>query len=292
MKKCISVLLSILLIGSLTLFILILSMGNFFTAKNIETELAKINFSKLAPTSETPGNKVVNNAIDEIYIALEEYSIPRDVTEQIIDSDFGKQVIGKVTGNIATYIMTGKEEQVLTEKDFNTLIDQNIDDIIAKSGNRITEKQKTQLVGYIKDNSGKVVKSFPSASVVANEVPDEMLQMIRRIFSTGVKIGLEIVIALCLILLVIMHRKQGKWILYTFVSLLLTGLCLVFGAFVITPLFSLALSAEGGIVVQLIDTCMEALQMKVIGIGMIFTTLSVIVLILYRVYKVKKEKHK
>lgn len=226
LKKIIVLLSSGVFLITLMLLIVILNISYFFTTDNITNGVLKMDIAKTLDEVENANidSSEVTEILDNAYIVAEYYGVSSDVIDEMVNDDAVKEFFGVMAGNVTDYIVNGTDSKALTSEDFNKILDNNIDRWIKKSGVKVTDSQKEDFLKTVKSQSGQIIDSLPTASAIADKLELSNLDEIRVIFNEQTKIVLSVLLLISLALIIILKRKDFRFIVYIGYAALVSGI--------------------------------------------------------------------
>lgn len=246
-KTIIALLMSMLIIGALYVLFILGNISSFFSANNIEKATSNIDIvheiEKIQNSTATAGKKAeIADIVNTAYNEAESHGISKDLVDEMFNSKEVKSFLGKAVGETTDYIVNGKESESLTNEDFNKILDDNIDKWIKNTNTEISDSKKEVLVIRIKNASAGIIKTLPNTETITKTIDKETLNNIQFLFSSEVKTALVVIIAISLIIIFFLKRKENKWLVYLGSIALVTGLLTIATSFVINDIVTLSLN--------------------------------------------------
>lgn len=281
--------LSIFLIFSLILTIFIFNISSFSRTDNMEKTLKKSDLltevKKIKNSGKVGNQSSMTAVINDVYATAEEYGIDSKLVDTVIDSDAMKEALGYAAGNVTDYVINGKETPILTKDDLYNVAENNIDDWIKQSGISVTDNQKKKILEGSKEFIPIVVRNLPSSSDIASGYKSQV-EVVQFLFSNTVKVGLVIIDVLLILLIIILGRKQFKWL---FDFGMVFGICGIALSVLAIILPDLILMVPNSADISLITTTFTDYLFKpVLIIGFVFIILSILLFIIYKTILNKK----
>ncbi len=283
-KSLISVILSIVVIFALYSLFILSNVSSFFTTKNIEKAVSDIDviheINKIQNSSLTAGGKTdISDMVDRAYEEAENHGISKNLVDEIFNSKEVKGFLGNAVGRTTDYIVNGKDSKPVTSEEFNELLDDNMDTWIDKSGVDISDSKKEVLVVRVKEASKGIIDNIPNTSTISQKVDTEILDAIKLIFSSKVRMALVIISLVSLLIIFFLKRKENKWLLYTAVSGLIAGIMTIATSFVLTDIVSLVLNEYN--LSFLVNSFSDIFSHKVFITGIVSAVICIIIFIVY-----------
>ncbi len=289
-KTIIALFLSILTICALYALFIIGNISSFFSVDNIEKATSNIDtvheIEKIQNSTATAGKKAeIADIIDTAYNEAESHGISKNLVDEIFNSNEVKTFLGKAVGNTTDYIVNGNESKPVTSEDFNKLLDDNIDKWIEDSNTDISDSKKEVLVVRIKNASAGIINNLPSTETINKNLDKNTIQQINFIFSKEVKTALVILIAISMIIIFFLKKKENRWLMYTGSIALITGLLTVATSFVINDVVALLLNNYG--ITFMINSFSTIFSHQILITGVVSVVVALIVFITYILLKKK-----
>ena len=283
-KSLISVILSIVVIFALYSLFILSNVSSFFTTKNIEKAVSDIDviheINKIQNSSLTAGGKTdISDMVDRANEEAENHGISKNLVDEIFNSKEVKGFLGNAVGRTTDYIVNGKDSKPVTSEEFNELLDDNMDTWIDKSGVDISDSKKEVLVVRVKEASKGIIDNIPNTSTISQKVDTEILDAIKLIFSSKVRMALVIISLVSLLIIFFLKRKENKWLLYTAVSGLIAGIMTIATSFVLTDIVSLVLNEYN--LSFLVNSFSDIFSHKVFITGIVSAVICIIIFIVY-----------
>ncbi len=282
-KTIIALLLSILTIFILYVLFILGNISSFFSVHNIEKAASNIDtvheIEKIQNSTATAGKKaeiadIVNMAYDE----AERHGISKKLVDEIFNSKEVKEFLGKAVGSTTDYVVNGNKSEPLTSEDFNKILDDNIDDWIKNTNTEISDSKKEVLVIRIKNASRGIINNLPNNETINESFDQDTLNQIRFIFSKEVKTALVVLIAISMIIIFFLKKKENKWLVYLGSIALVTGLITVATSFIINDIVALSLNNYN--LTFMTNTFSTIFSHQILITGVVTIIIAVIILIM------------
>lgn len=290
-KSIVGFLFSLVFITSLFVLIMILNISCFFKVENMQTNISSIDIShqmkKIKNSSATNDNKAeIADIINTAYMEAENHGIPTKLVDTIFNSKEIKEFLGYSIGTTTDYIINNNKNKSKTSKEFNQILDQNIDKWVKESNTDISDSKKEALIVRMKSASKGAIDSLPTYKTVAKNMNKENLDMVHLIFSTKAKITLIILTLISLIIIILVEKQHFAWMVYTGTSLLFSGLMTVGISFIMGDLIVEALADYN--LSFITNPLTSVLSHELLITGLVICTTSIIMFIVYNIIKRKK----
>lgn len=273
MKKFISVVLSIVLYLTVFSLVILWSTRDFLSVKVVQKEMQKIDFTKIVEDQYSGQNA--------LYQDMERYGISKVEVDRIWESDFVKEATGRIVGNMSEYIVTGKETELLTVKEWDALVDAHAEDLITQIKPTLTNSQKEAVVDILKNQGPNIIKQIPKATEITDTMGPAALETVRFALGNTLKFILLGISLLIGALLIWIQYKKGKWILYIGIPLLLSGMSLFAFGSLCSYIFQIALEGESVAVVSFGNALVAGYQAHLFLPSMILIGVSIVSFIGY-----------
>lgn len=245
--KFIRFLLGALLVVCLTLAVFVFNISSFSKTENMEKTIENTDLltevNKIRNSGKVGNQSALSSVIDDVYATAEEYGISDKLVDTVIDSKAMKEALGKAAGNVTDYVVNGVETPILTNEDLYKVAEDNIDDWIKESGIEVTDNQKDKILEGSKEFIPIVVDNLPTSAELATDYESEV-DFVQTFFSNQVKVILVVISIILTILLIILGRKNMRWLVNLGTSLLVGGLITLGLAFVLPDLITMIPSSS------------------------------------------------
>jgi len=286
-KTLLAIIITIVL--TLTSFIIALdiNISNFFTKEEMEQTVENIDISheinKIQNSSPTGESKAeIADIINFAYKEAENHGISSKLVDEIFNSKETKKFLGQIIGTTTDYIINENKNKNITSKQFNKLLDDNMDKWIKQSNTEISDSKKEVLVIRMKSAAAGVIDNLPSGSTIENKVNSNILSQIRFIFSDKVKLILVAITIISLLLLIIVKYRKGLWLVYSSLGIFLSGVAITSLSFLIGDMITFALRDYN--VSFLISAFKNTLSQNIMITGITELLISLILFIIYIIH--------
>ncbi len=195
-----AVILSIVFVVSAIATVLCASVEAFIRPGNIIKLVQSIDYASLLSDLE----EEISTPDPETPTAPVDTGFQQELINDLMKSETAKELIGEYAQGI-TSVITGDElPEGLTAEKLKTIVNENMDEIVElvkeHSDESVNEAEiREQINTEIIDKADEIVAMLPSVEDVKNEVEDETLKMLGKIFNptlTYTMIGITVAIAL------------------------------------------------------------------------------------------------
>ena len=282
-------LLGALLVVCLTLAVFVFNISSFSKTENMEKTIENTDLltevNKIRNSGKVGNQSALSSVIDDVYATAEEYGISDKLVDTVIDSKAMKEALGKAAGNVTDYVVNGVETPILTTDDLYKVAEDNIDDWIKESGIEVTDNQKDKILEGSKEFIPIVVDNLPTSSELAADYESEV-DAVQTVFSNQVKVILVVVSIMLTILLIILGRKNMRWLANLGTSLLVGGLITLGLAFVLPDLITMIPSSSD--ISFITGSITDYMFRPILISGGVMILLCILLFVFYNVCRKKK----
>ena len=287
--KVIRFLLGALLVVCLTLAVFVFNISSFSKTENMEKTIENTDLltevNKIRNSGKVGNQSALSSVIDDVYATAEEYGISDKLVDTVIDSKAMKEALGKAAGNVTDYVVNGVETPILTNEDLYKVAEDNIDDWIKESGIEVTDNQRDKILEGSKEFIPIVVDNLPTSSELAADYESEV-DFVQTFFSNQVKVILVVVSIILTILLIILGRKNMRWLANLGTSLLVGGLITLGLAFVLPDLITMIPSSSD--ISFITGSITDYMFRPILISGGVMILLCILLFVFYNVCRKKK----
>ena len=290
LKTLAALIFSLIIIPTLFTLLFLSTISSYFTEENLKKAVSNIDVTheiKKIQNSSGNSNQEISDIIDTAYTEAEKHGISEKLVNTIFNSNEVKEFLGGVVGTTTNYIINDKKSKAATSKEFNTILDENMDKWIEESGTKISDTKKDVLLIRMKSISAGIINNLPNSKTVDQKISEDTLNKIRFIFSNQVKIALITTILLSLVIIIITKRKQKKYLVYSGSSLLITGLLLIGTSFIITDILTIILTKYN--LSFMATTLSNGLSHIILINGLVTAVISIVIFIIYGLINKQKK---
>lgn len=287
--KVIRFLLGMFLAICLSLMVFVFSISSFSKTENMEKTIENTDLltevNKIRNSGKVGNQSALSSVIDDVYATAEEYGISDKLVDTVIDSKAMKEALGKAAGNVTDYVVNGVETPILTTDDLYKVAEDNIDDWIKESGIEVTDNQKDKILEGSKEFIPIVVDNLPTSSELAADYESEV-DFVQTFFSNQVKVILVVISIILTILLIILGRKNMRWLANLGTSLLVGGLITLGLAFVLPDLITMIPSSSD--ISFITGSITDYMFRPILISGGVMILLCILLFVFYNVCRKKK----
>ncbi len=287
--KVIRFLLGALLVVCLTLAVFVFNISSFSKTENMEKTIENTDLltevNKIRNSGKVGNQSALSSVIDDVYATAEEYGISDKLVDTVIDSKAMKEALGKAAGNVTDYVVNGVETPILTNEDLYKVAEDNIDEWIKESGIEVTDNQRDKILEGSKEFIPIVVDNLPTSAELATDYESEV-DFVQMFFSNQVKVILVVISIILTILLIILGRKNMRWLANLGTSLLVGGLITLGLAFVLPDLITMIPSSSD--ISFITGSITDYMFRPILISGGVMILLCILLFVFYNVCRKKK----
>lgn len=287
--KVIRFLLGALLVVCLTLAVFVFNISSFSKTENMEKTIENTDLltevNKIRNSGKVGNQSALSSVIDDVYATAEEYGISDKLVDTVIDSKAMKEALGKAAGNVTDYVVNGVETPILTNEDLYKVAEDNIDEWIKESGIEVTDNQRDKILEGSKEFIPIVVDNLPTSAELATDYESEV-DFVQTFFSNQVKVILVVISIILTILLIILGRKNMRWLVNLGTSLLVGGLITLGLAFVLPDLITMIPSSSD--ISFITGSITDYMFRPILISGGVMILLCILLFVFYNVCRKKK----
>ncbi len=287
--KVIRFLLGALLVVCLTLAVFVFNISSFSKTENMEKTIENTDLltevNKIRNSGKVGNQSALSSVIDDVYATAEEYGISDKLVDTVIDSKAMKEALGKAAGNVTDYVVNGVETPILTTDDLYKVAEDNIDEWIKESGIEVTDNQRDKILEGSKEFIPIVVDNLPTSAELATDYESEV-DFVQMFFSNQVKVILVVISIILTILLIILGRKNMRWLANLGTSLLVGGLITLGLAFVLPDLITMIPSSSD--ISFITGSITDYMFRPILISGGVMILLCILLFVFYNVCRKKK----
>lgn len=269
--------------------VFVFSISSFSKTENMEKTIENTDLltevNKIRNSGKVGNQSALSSVIDDVYATAEEYGISDKLVDTVIDSKAMKEALGKAAGNVTDYVVNGVETPILTTDDLYKVAEDNIDDWIKESGIEVTDNQKDKILEGSKEFIPIVVDNLPTSSELAADYESEV-DFVQTFFSNQVKVILVVISIILTILLIILGRKNMRWLANLGTSLLVGGLITLGLAFVLPDLITMVPSSSD--ISFITGSITDYMFRPILISGGVMILLCILLFVFYNVCRKKK----
>ena len=273
----------------LTLAVFVFNISSFSKTENMKKTIENTDLltevNKIRNSGKVGNQSALSSVIDDVYATAEEYGISDKLVDTVIDSKAMKEALGKAAGNVTDYVVNGVETPILTTDDLYKVAEDNIDDWIKESGIEVTDNQKDKILEGSKEFIPIVVDNLPTSSELAADYESEV-DFVQTFFSNQVKVILVVTSIILTILLIILGRKNMRWLANLGTSLLVGGLITLGLAFVLPDLITMIPSSSD--ISFITGSITDYMFRPILISGGVMILLCILLFVFYNVCRKKK----
>ena len=278
--------LTIVLFLSTTLLLLLIPLKHTINKNVVKDMISSLEIEKMVTEDEN-----FKSAVDEVFAPIYEETrqlgIDDEVVIKIMDSKEVKNLIGGVTGNIVDYVITGKNQKLITTENIEDLLSTAMDDIDASGYYKFSEKERDRVLNAVKNEVDELQEYMPDTKVIENTLnKDDMkyLNSIRFVLGNELMMYTILIMAISILSIIALEYKKAKW---NAITILMSS--------IFTSVITLILLIINNALFRLDYQYIYNIFSKTISFSLILSSsilaLMIITLIIYHIYHKKTSKN-
>lgn len=274
---------------SIVLLICIISLSSILVFRNITTKenmkqiVKNTDFTKeIKNRTET---KQMNDIFRDIYTVADKYHIPEQFIDSVLNDATTKDFLGTVASNVIEETLTGKDEKILTEKDLNQLLENNMDHFQEVSKIQLNEEQQQNFLNLAKEHSSTIIEILPTTTELQSYLSPSMIDGMKLLNSNQLLYIFLGIIMISSILILYLKWKEKTWLLYFATPLFFSGIVLVMLAYAAPTILSILLQSSNDLLYLFVDQLALHLKEYLTIIGIVLFIGSILIYILYFIGK-------
>lgn len=274
---------------SIVLLICIISLSSILVFRNITTKenmkqiVKDTDFTKeIKNRTET---KQMNDIFGDIYTVADKYHIPEQFIDSVLNDATTKDFLGTVASNVIEETLTGKDEKILTEKDLNQLLENNMDHFQEVSKIQLNEEQQQNFLNLAKEHSATIIEILPTTTELQSYLSPSMIDGMKLLNSNQLLYIFLGIIMISSILILYLKWKEKTWLLYFATPLFFSSIILVMLAYASPTILSILLQSSNDLLYLFVDQLALHLKEHLTIIGIVLFISSILIYILYFIGK-------
>ena len=274
---------------SIVLLICIISLSSILVFRNITTKenmkqiVKNTDFTKeIKNRTET---KQMNDIFRDIYTVADKYHIPEQFIDSVLNDATTKDFLGTVASNVIEETLTGKDEKILTEKDLNQLLENNMDHFQEVSKIQLNEEQQQNFLNLAKEHSATIIEILPTTTELQSYLSPSMIDGMKLLNSNQLLYIFLGIIMISSILILYLKWKEKTWLLYFATPLFFSSIILVMLAYASPTILSILLQSSNDLLYLFVDQLALHLKEYLTLIGIILFICSILIYIIYFIGK-------
>lgn len=274
---------------SIVLLICIISLSSILVFRNITTKenmkqiVKNTDFTKeIKNRTET---KQMNDIFRDIYTVADKYHIPEQFIDSVLNDATTKDFLGTVASNVIEETLTGKDEKILTEKDLNQLLENNMDHFQEVSKIQLNEEQQQNFLNLAKEHSATIIEILPTTTELQSYLSPSMIDGMKLLNSNQLLYIFLGIIMISSILILCLKWKEKIWLLYFATPLFFSSIILVMLAYASPTILSILLQSSNDLLYLFVDQLALHLKEHLTIIGIVLFIGSILIYILYFIGK-------
>ncbi|MBS7021354.1 MAG: hypothetical protein KH135_05825 [Firmicutes bacterium] len=282
-KDFIATFLAIILCFLAVGFICIKEAEQAFDKKTIQTVVKNTDLT--SDVKEREETSQIKNAFGEVYTAAEQYHIPSEFVDDVLNDEITKDFFGRVAANVTESVITGENKEIVSQQEFNELIKNNMDHFVEKSKLELSQEQKDKFVSLATNHSETILNLLPTTESLKTHINTETLDMIQLTSNGTLKIIILMGIIVCIIGIVFTKWKNRDFLSYLATPLLFASIILILISQMIPTLVTMLIPANNDLLYLFIDQLALHMKDNILIFGGIIGISSILIYILIFVLK-------
>lgn len=290
MKKLISSVLFIFVVISSVLLLAIYSTNKFISEDSLKNTVEKIDVSSVLlnssdnSNSENGTNKIIDSldkqVLDDVYLIAAKGNVTKDKVDSVINSNAVKDFTALYVNKIATYVTTGKENNI-TGEEITKVVKDNINSVATEAGLNLDDSSKNAIISVVDTYDNDIANLVPTPKSFTDKVNPNAINMVQKVFSSQTKIMLFTMLGISIALLVIIQFKKYRFMKWLSLAFMLSGIIVCILGSSLVPTLDMILENENRFILDIIKTFASDLKMTLFVRGGIVIGLSLIILLIY-----------
>lgn len=285
MKKFISSLLCFILFISYLLVTINICFSNLFDKSNIKKVVSKINITAKVESEDMNSESLsIEDYFTNLYKIAADYDISENQVNKYINSDETKAFISKYIEKFSNNILK-KDNFKITNEFLEQELKNSVDEYVKE--NDFSNHTKQRMKNFVNNNSHKIIENLPTTEQIESYIDIPMINYIQLFLSNTARIILLCSILISVILIIIINLKDIKFLKYLSITLLISNLVTLIFGFMIKPSFTLIIGYNSNLILTLLKGFINTILIDYLIISGIGILISIILLILYKVFNKK-----
>ena len=280
--------LTLILFLSATVLLLLIPLKYTINKNVVKDMISSLEIEKMV-TEDENFKSAVDEVFEPIYEETRQLGIDDEVVVKIMDSKEVKNLIGGVTGNIVDYLITGKEQKLITTENIEELVSTAMDDIDESGYYKFKEEERENVLNVVKQNVDELQEYMPDAKViegVLNKDDMKTLNTIRFILGNELMMYTIIIMVVSILGILALQYKKAKWIKWNAITILISS--------ILTSIITILLLIANNVLFRLDYQYIYNILSKSISFSLILSlsilAFMIVALIIYRIYN-KRSKN-
>ena len=282
--------LTIVLFGSTMILLLLIPLKYTINKNVVKDMISSLEIEKMVAEDEN-FKLAVDEVFAPIYEETRQFGIDDEVVVKIMDSKEIKNLIGGVTGNIVDYVITGKNQKLITTENIEDLLSTAMDDIDASGYYKFSEKERDSVLNAIKNEVDDLQEYIPDTHVIENSLNKEdmeYLNTIRFILGNELMMYTILIMIISILGIIALEYKKAKWIRWNAITILISS--------IFTSIITIILLIANNVLFRLDYQYIYNIFSKTINFSLIISlsvlTLMIVTLIIYHICHKKIDNNK
>ncbi len=232
---------------------------------------------------------IIHNELNSSNLDGNHTNISEDIILELFKSKELKEVTADIISNMSDYIITGHEQEFITEEELKKLVETAIDKVNKSGKYSISEKEKEQILQQLDENAGTYLDDIKSINTLSQSLtPDEQvsLDVFRFFFSTTLKVILLVISIISFLGIVVLRWDKMKWLKINTITILITSMISILVTLLLHVINQFIFKQE---IIYVFEFFNKMIKNSLILSGSICTSM-ILLLIIYHIFIEKKEK--
>ncbi len=282
--------LTIVLFLSTTILLLLIPLKHTINKNVVKDMIGSLEIEKMV-TEDENFKSAVDEVFEPIYEETRQLGIDDEVVVKIMDSKEVKNLIGGVTGNIVDYVITGKDQKLITTENIEDLVSTAMDDIDASGYYKFSEKERDSVLNAVKNEVDDLQEYMPDTKVIEESLNKEdmkYLNAIRFVLGNELTMYTILIVVISMLGILALQYKKAKWIKWNAITVLIST--------IFTSLITIILLIANNALFRLDYQYIYNIFSKTINFSLTLSlsilALMTITLIIYHIYHKKSQANK
>lgn len=207
-KKIGKIICFITLIFLLTYMVINLSLNNILSKKTISDGIKDVSFTELIYSDTFDNNeKIINfrSNLNKIYKIVSIFDMSEEDVNSLLDQSVKSDITSIMVDNVIYTIRTNENILLISEEDFNIILDDFIEKILNRLNINGVERELIRV--KLVDSCKKLIKYVPDTEYIITKVSADKIGFIRLLINKNL-FTLSIVLSLiCILMLYVLNDK-------------------------------------------------------------------------------------
>ncbi len=285
--------LTLVLFLATTSILILIPIRHTVSKDTIKDTITSIDIEKVI--KENPQvQEDVTEAFKPLYDKASEYGISEDVVNKLLNSKEVKGMMGDFTGNIVDYVLTGKNQKIISNTEIENLVSNALDKIDESGFYEFKDDEKDNILNTVKETVTKYQDLIPDTSIfdeAIKETPEieSIFKVTKFILNDNILIYLIIAIVVSILGILGLKFKEGKWIKSSTITVLVSAMLTTLGTIALLILKDLVFD-DMSLVTNIINKSLNySLRVSLTTLIVMVIILIIYIIVHKNIYKSKEE---